>query len=160
MSTQQSARPEFNIGKPVWHHHHSRKFHVISPTQEPLELGASAANVVISPDSSKGWIIKYRITHAFGGFGVDGKIYMTTNELEVAFDLHGRLDDSFVWPSSQWLINRYGGDFAAQGSFIRYHRFLNIPGPGTGHDGDANVSIELNDEIKAAVKALIEKFKQ
>jgi hypothetical protein len=41
------------------------------------------------------------------------------------------------------------------GVYIRYGRFLNIPGPGTGDDGDANLSIYINDSIKEAVEKLL-----
>lgn len=57
---------------------------------------------------------------------------------------------------SAWLIDRFGGTCAEQGKFIRYQNFLNIPCPGTGSDGDPNISIDLDDEIRGAVLSLLD----
>jgi len=130
------------------------------PGRSPVELAANAAKVFVEPylDTEKrGWNFRYQIIHSHG-VGVKGDIFMSTNELEVAFGLCDHIKNQFVSESGQWLLDTFGGDVASQGRFIRYGRFLNIPGPGTGHDGDANVSIELDDGIKAAVKELIKKF--
>ena len=54
-----------------------------------------------------------------------------------------------------WLIGRFGGESAEQGQFIRFENFLNIPCPGTGHDGDPNISIVLDDKIRDAVEHLL-----
>lgn len=54
------------------------------------------------------------------------------------------------------MIRRYGGTTADQGRFIRYNRFLNIPGPGTGHDGDSNISVEIRSEMQDAVAAFLQ----
>lgn len=54
-----------------------------------------------------------------------------------------------------FLLEKYGGDVACQFLFIRWQDYLNIPGPGTGHDGDPNISIKLTDEIKEAIRALL-----
>jgi hypothetical protein len=58
--------------------------------------------------------------------------------------------------SGEWLLDRYGGDSAAQGFYIRWRNCLNIPCPGTGHDGDPNISVTLSDDIKEAVRQLLE----
>lgn len=42
-----------------------------------------------------------------------------------------------------------------QGAFIRYGNFLNIPSPGTGHDGDPNISILIDGPIRRAVRQLL-----
>ena len=77
---------------------------------------------------------------------------MTEEQLRVMFGL----DNDFVTPGhSQWLIKEYEADVAEQTLFIRKGNYLNIPCPGTAHDGDPNVSIELDDEIKEKVKELI-----
>jgi len=60
---------------------------------------------------------------------------------------------------SQWLLDQYGGDLAIQGRFIhwtsQHTTFLNIPCPGTGHDGDPNISLEVTPEIKDAIRQLV-----
>lgn len=81
---------------------------------------------------------------------VRGKRRFRTETLQSAFGLsdtspyHGRP-----------LIERFGGEAASQGEFIRWRDFLNIPGPGTGHDGDANISIRLSPQTDKAICQLI-----
>jgi hypothetical protein len=58
------------------------------------------------------------------------------------------------------MIEPFGGTVAKQRKFIRYHEFLNIPGPGSGYQGDPNVSIELYPETIAAVRNLLTPPKQ
>jgi hypothetical protein len=46
------------------------------------------------------------------------------------------------------LAKRFDAEHAVLGKFIRVGDFLNIPGPGTGMDGDANLSVHLNEWIR------------
>ena len=95
------------------------------------------------------WYLEWVIIHS-SQERVDGKVMMSTDALKSAFvfaDTTSR--------GSRWLIERYGGEVAEQGKFIRWKNFLNIPGPGTGQDGDPNISIFLDDVIKNSVFNLI-----
>lgn len=56
------------------------------------------------------------------------------------------------------LVARYSVTVARAGKFIRAGNFLNIPGPGTGLDGDSNLSIYLSDDVKDAAKGIFTKF--
>lgn len=160
MNRQNPVKPKQGLIGPSWWHHHGTKFSLIRQTNEFLQLDASAAKITISRHSdSEGWTAEYEVIHSYG-FSVKGKIHMTTDELQVAFGLSNVLKDQFHSKTGQWLLDQYGGDAASQGCFIRYGNFLNIPGPGTAHDGDANVSIELDERIKATVKSLIVEFEQ
>jgi len=67
------------------------------------------------------------------------------------------LDDKMNDPDSLWLIERYGGTVAAQGEFFRCGSYLNIPHPGTGYQGDPNLSILLDYSIRLAVMQLLSK---
>lgn len=53
------------------------------------------------------------------------------------------------------MLDRFGGTVARQGIFIRWRDFMNIPGPGTGGDGDANISVMITGEIKEAIKTIL-----
>jgi hypothetical protein len=75
---------------------------------------------------------------------------MDTDTLKSAFGIH-----EANGYASDWLLNEFGGTCASQGKFLRYKDYLNIPGPGTGHDGDSNVSIELDRSIQTAARDLM-----
>lgn len=79
-----------------------------------------------------------------------GQVEMDSCQLAAAFGLSDESGDF-----GDWLIERYRADSAEQRLWIRYGNQLNIPGPGTGHDGDPNISIELDGDIKKAVVAII-----
>ena len=84
---------------------------------------------------------------------VKGRVLLTLSEMQSAFGFTDVCDTRFV-P----LIKRFGGCCASQGRFIRWQNYLNIPCPGTGRDGDPNISIELTPEIKAAVQELLDRL--
>ena len=81
---------------------------------------------------------------------VQGWLRLTTAELKGAFGLA-----DYLPPEAASLILCYGGTAAAPGKFLRYERWLNIPCPGTGADGDPNLSIEVSQEITAAITRAI-----
>lgn len=136
---------------PPWFHHHGDKM-----TVEKLDVGikllvitASAAGIKITrwgKSYSDGWIVEWWIRHGVGK--VKGQTWMAAADLRSAFGLEN--NSRF----SDWLLARFDGDCAGQGEYIRYGNYLNIPCPGTGSDGDPNVSVFLTKEIKEAVQKL------
>ena len=140
---------------PIWHHHHSSK---LSPGEilrsllnKSVKIEASAATLIIASRwPNIGWTIEYKIEFSSNSF-VMGKIILTGPQLEVAFGISNSYDNQV----GQWLLDLYGGEVACQGKFIRHQSFLNIPGPGTGHDGDPNISIFLSEEIKSTIRKLL-----
>lgn len=150
--------PETRFGVPVWCHHHGSKMRVekIDLEKGTLVIAGSAAEVIIQkvsihPDT-KGWNVDWEVVQwKPNNEGARGRAFFTDKDLAAAFDL-----SSESGKFGQWLIGRYGADSAEQGKYIRFKGFLNIPCPGTGHDGDPNVSIHLDEEIKDAVRQLLE----
>jgi len=134
------------FGMPSWFHPHGTKIKCIgfddasAPTRIML-LEANAVKIKIYSYAGHGYIVEYTITQSPDSQNT-GKVWMSKENLGAAFGF----SDTCKAFSGQWLANEYGADVASQGKYIRYGKFLNIPGPGTGHDGDANVSI-LIDEI-------------
>lgn len=104
------------------------------------------------------YTLAWTVRHAGGLVDpqTSGLVELSSSNLRKAFRLDDVMDDKL----SLWLIDRYGGTVASQGEFIRWGKYLNIPGPGTGHDGDANISIFVSDEIRDAVTALLKKQKR
>lgn len=145
-------KPLFDTGKPIWWHHHGHKMKL--RRSEILSciilIEGSAARVLITKGDYKNWLIDWTITHSYPDIKVDGRTFMNNQELAGAFGLEDYIDGS-----SEWLIERFGGNATAQGKFIRWNEYLNIPCPGTGHDDDPNVSIEIDKDIKRAVRDLL-----
>lgn len=139
--------PERKFGYPVWWHHHGTKVNEISKKGGDLIIKGSAATLKISMFGNL-WQVSWKVIFSFNS-GVEGTVVMTSAELENAFD---------IAPSPTYfgkhIIDRFGADTAKQGKYIRWKKFLNIPGPGTDLDGDPNISILVTDEIKKAVQEL------
>lgn len=152
MSTAEKEPEMAEIG-PIWWISHGTKMKLDKneSSKEVLVLKGSAAEVRITkaPGEESGWFIEYRIDHG-GGCQTNGRVWMTDSELGAAF---GLVED--VERNSSWMIERFGGTVAKQRKFIRYRDFLNIPGPGSGYQGDPNVSIELYPETKLAIHNLV-----
>jgi len=117
-----------------------------------LVIAGSAARVRITRRATtvdEGWFVDWEVVQTQQE-KVNGRVIFTSDDLRAAFGLSeesGRFGD--------WLIKRFGADSAAQGRYIRWKNFLNIPCPGTGHDGDPNVSIHFDEEIQDAVRQLL-----
>lgn len=150
--------PELNmIGAPVWWHHHGGKMRVefLDLKKSALIISGSAAKVTISKSKQNEWFVDWEVIH--GGASVPhpqeshGRAWLfSDNSLARAFGLSNDSDKT-----GEWIVERYGGNCASQGRYIRWMGFLNIPCPGTGHNGDPNVSILLQDEIVEAVAKLL-----
>lgn len=82
-----------------------------------------------------------------------GVVFFNDKHLRSAFNLQETCQTE---QHSLWLIDRFGGDCASQANYIRYKDYLNIPCPGTGHDGDPNISIMLDKDIRDAVRDMLE----
>ncbi len=54
-----------------------------------------------------------------------------------------------------YIARKVGASYGKQGQFVLLRHHLNVPMPGTGNDGDPNVSVHLSDEIQEAVASLI-----
>lgn len=144
--------PEKKYGyMPIWCHHHGSRMAVkeLDLKKLLLVIASSTAEVRIEGSEVNGFKIQFNIVFS-RGYGVVGIVYMKIGDLLSAFGLQ---DEIGIY--GQGLLDNYGGDCANQGKYIRYKDFLNIPGPGTGHDGDPNISIHLDDEIKDAVQKLL-----
>ncbi len=138
---------------PNWCHMHGRKISIsklVLGKLRSLLLKSNAVILIISQEKDNLWSVFWEIIFAPNS-KVEGNILFTAKELKIAFGL----SDDENSKSGQWLIDRYGADVAEQGKYIRRGDFLNIPGPGTGNDGDPNVSIHLDNEIKNAIRDLL-----
>lgn len=142
---------------PVWWHHHGIKMRAFEEGEEDYNpdrvvIKGSAAEVSIArhPSWTDQWAVEWKVVQAAGEEFSHGRVLMESEDLERAFGLS---DEPGAFGIA--ILKNHGGTTARQGTYIRYERFLNIPGPGTGHDGDPNVSIQLDEKIQNAIQKLV-----
>lgn len=143
--------PEFRIGDmPTWFNIHGSGMWQCQENVpgNQLVIAGHAAKVIIEKEG-QAYRVFWEITHHGGS--IVGNIFMFRPTLEAAFGL----TDSIQFADSEWLIDEYGATTAAYRAFIRFGDYLNMPGPGTGHDGDPNISIKIDNGIRQAVGALV-----
>lgn len=149
---------DFFLGKPWWFHHHGLKMrlHSLDLTKQHILIKGSAAEVTIqigTPyEGVRRWNVTWQVRHAIDCFA-SGMTTWTDDEFAAAFGVNQVAVTQLL--GHQWLLELYGADDAAQRSFIRWKNNLNIPCPGTGHDGDPNVSVYLDEEMKSAARQLL-----
>lgn len=149
-SLVRSPQRSLPLGYPIWWHHHGDKIRVREVNDNSIRLAGSAAELTITRGNENEWVVAWKVVRRFGSEEAAGQVVMSTDELGAAFDLNKLTGDY-----GDFLLDRFGGTSAEQGYFIRYQDFLNIPCPGTGHDGDPNISILLDQEIKQSVRELL-----
>jgi hypothetical protein len=158
----QQRVPKLECGWPIWWHHHGYKLAVkeLDLEKHVLVLEASAANLTVRKGSlidpeATGWYIDWEVVQCKPTqSGTKGRTWFNDEDLKAAFclsDSTGKFGD--------WILERFGGDSANQGRYIRWKEYLNIPGPGTGHDGDSNISIYVDEDIQNAVHHLLSSVK-
>ena len=54
------------------------------------------------------------------------------------------------------FFDKWDCDRAFQGKFVAKAQYLNIPEGGSGFDGNPNISIEIDDAIRDAVRNIVE----
>lgn len=153
MSDQGRKGPTLDMmGKPIWWHHHGSKIAVVSTDVNTVGLQGSAASLLLIQEGfHRHWLVKWRIQH-YGE--LLGSAVFTDEELRRAFNLPVDHHPHFqIFPV---MGERYGADDGIPGKFIRWKEYLNIPGPGTGWDGDPNISIKLTPEITNAVQQVLD----
>ena len=150
------GKPEKACGDaPVWWHQNGVKMRpLFGGGDRTLQVFADAATLTISPNEHSRndrdrWLVAWEIRR-ISPCGINGKTAMSAETLCRAFGLA-----EGTAKSSAWLLQHYGADSAEQGCYIRSGDCLNIPGPGTGRDGDPNISVLLDEDIKEAARHIL-----
>ncbi len=152
-----TRKPELGVvGQPEWHHHHSGKMSVVEERNNFLAISGSAAfvEIMLSPHITSElfkWTVRWKVVQIAEIEEVSGQRFFSDGDLKSAFGISEASGEH-----GDWIISRFGADVAEQSKYIRWKEYLNIPGPGTGHDGDPNVSVYLSKEIQWAVRNLLE----
>lgn len=146
--------PDLFLNVPVWFHIRGCKmtFRDMDLKTKSFTINSNAADLKIaqieSADSGL-WRVSWHVQRSQSE-RVMGNVVFNKEDLKAAFGLS---ETSGVYGDRYLQI--YGGDVAEQGKYIRWNTFLNIPCPGTGHDGDPNISIEIDDQMQNAVRQLL-----
>lgn len=142
-------KPELVRNKPIWWHPGGINIEIESLSDNSVHLKSRFVRLsFIKEYASQGVIIEWHIhslldSHALEKHHYQGKMSFDMPTAAAAF---GMVD--LCHRSSAWMIDFYGAQAARQGFFIRYGDYLSIPGPGTGRDGDSNLSLFLEPDIK------------
>jgi len=144
------------MGRPVWFHHHGFKMRVSSfdASRRVLIIRGSAARLTISQPDELGtdrWLVEWRVVQTPHAKST-GETVLTTDELSAAFGV--TTPEMSEEDATHFLFAQYGAAAAKQGGYIRWDDWLNIPCPGTAHDGDPNISIYIDIAMREAVKTL------
>ncbi len=139
--------------KPSWFHPHGHRIGLVGVDREhrTVVLRSSAVTVVISPEKDQKFKVAWTIDHSPAEM-VTGTVLLQRPRLLTAFLVLPNLPPE---ESQASYLKRFEVDAGAVGYFIRRSRFLNLPCPGTGHDGDPNVSIVVTQEITNAIGRIV-----
>ncbi|MDO8579772.1 MAG: hypothetical protein Q7R72_02800 [bacterium] len=154
MKKARSVAPALHeLDIPVWCHSHCTKMSVIQSSNESVllctHLDIKNCAVWVRIDKFPGqnlFCLEYKLTHGLENWAT-GKIVFSRETLRLAFAI-----DGFCSEHNQWILSEFGGDAAVPGKFIRWKDYVNFPGPGTGHSGDANVSVKIRPEMAEAIR--------
>lgn len=144
---------------PKWFHHHGLK---MSLGGEPLVtfvsnrksvlIGNNAARLQIYSSGVKDEYVVFWRIHFFVDEYAEGRIKIPVGGIKDAFKLNSKHDVFHL----DALAETMGADVGVAGQYIRKGSCLNIPMPGTGADGDPNISVFISKEIQEAVRELLE----
>jgi len=150
-------RREIGIAYPAWfnrngHKMQLQKINIARDKKELYIVGGSSALLSIKQfnrPSGRAWLIEWMLIKSITE-KVNGQVVFDYDDLSAAFGLSNYSSDL-----GDWVIAEFGATSAQQGKYIRAKDYLNIPCAGTGQDGDPNISIELDIEIKDAIRQLL-----
>jgi hypothetical protein len=139
---------------PAWWHPHGFKMGLqeinprVNANHAFLRIGTGVAQVEVAADDggrTMSFSVHWTLIHSRGR--VSGTVYMLGDILTAAFGL-----TDVTSPDSESFVAKYKATAGAHGIFLRRGNYLSLPCPGTGSDGDPNVSLYLSPEIKAAIE--------
>lgn len=140
-----------NLMTPPWFHRSGYEmrlggYHINRPIgkEECILLGCKNHQIQISP-VGQAFKLLWKINGTYPLRHFQGEILLDSEEIQLAFNLCSRVS------------NGHNGDWdrKKRGLFIGKGPYLNIPGPGTGEDGDPNISVLVTANVREAVKELL-----
>ena len=155
----QFASDVINICRPWWFHVGGEKMEIkeFSKEHHTLSIQGKGAEIFIQTagavhPGTAGWLVDWRVIHKFQPFDeeVSGRRHFSSEELATALGL-----SEGSGKTGQAMLNQHAIDSVELGKYARWKTALNIPGIGTGNDGDPNVSVRITAEMQEAVKELL-----
>jgi hypothetical protein len=150
IATRQTRYSVKNGSAPKWFHPVGKKMQlggyqiVTTLAKEFVLLGCKGHQVQIIP-AGQAFKLLWQINGTYPLRHFQGEILFDSEQLQLAFNLCSTVSNGH---NSEW-------DRKQRGLFIGKGPYLNIPGPGTGEDGDPNISVFVTEEVKEAIKQLL-----
>jgi len=141
---------------PPWFHKKGLEMRLFSRSKSQVVISGSEARTTITKadtlhERTVGWFIDWEMVQQYPyGIGVSGRRHFSDEELAAAFGL----SDS-EGKSGQSLRHKYLLQSVEEGKYGRTGNYLNIPSPGTGCNGDPNISVYITEEIRKAIAAIL-----
>ena len=155
---------------PRWFHLHGRKMRFVpggsSKDAVVIRSMSGASELIIKKFSLDGelvWKVEWQVVLSQHESDT-GKRIVQTEWLHRMFDIPPHRGENFVARpvpmfsrKASKFLRDYQGEDGEPGHFIRQFDKLNIPGPGTGHNGSGTISIEITQEMQDAIAVLIDR---
>ena len=147
------SMPRLRNGVPVWFNPGTEVARIQEGSDESrLVLVGDSGRVVIErpPDKDRFWLLRWSLSYTEPYAVFTGRLLIHELEMFSTFALQ-----DFRPNESHDLLREFGGSSAVVGVYIRWGRFLSIPGPGSGFLGDPNLSIRVTEGMRRHVQILL-----
>lgn len=141
---------------PCWHISTNNTFVINIDKSNMRMFSNTSVRIVIALVKNYQYRVSWHKSTSFGT--VEGNILLSEDQLKAAFNVCSSEEMSQMKNLDRCttMMSEYGADVCCTGRFLRYSNFLNIPTAGTRFANDPNVSIFISDEIKEAIRSLVE----
>lgn len=135
--------------RPSWWHHCGGQLRLAAATDDRLTLVSPHASLQVHRDDQS-FLVTWEIrpTGSVDPY-VERTIHVSPAVLGMMFKIDEDRHEEYLW-HGQHLVTEY-----SEQHFVRWHRYLNLIYPGSGQDGDPNLSVYLFDSIRQAAAALV-----
>ena len=141
---------------PEWHNPRSREMRLEKADSSHVSISGPTSRLIIvelldllGAEVTSKWIVR-RELYSEEEWLTRDEITMDARQLCDAFGLNDKPEYE-----DQWGDTAYEHTAFEAGRYFRYDQYLNIPNPGTGEDGDPNISILITDDMKHAIAAMV-----
>ena len=152
LASQQMASKQVDC--PTWAHKSGDKMVIQGSPMPPylhLESKSGFAELRINwQEDRRCWTLNWHLFDRGMTAVSSGNREVTSRELQAAFGLL-----EAVLPEDSLMNRRSGRDITLRGLFIRQGQWLNMPCPGTGLDGDPNITIFITHEIRREIRRIL-----
>lgn len=142
---------------PCWHIPKDNTFVVNISKSDTRIFSNTSVWIVIASIKNQKFRLGWKKTTPHGT--LEGNILLSEDQLKAAFGVCNQEEMGQMKNLDRCttMMSEYAADICCTGRFLRYTNFLNIPAPSTRFANDPNISILITDEIREAVRTLVER---